>query len=300
MDPLHPLSVLVWDCRHKWSHGVVPMGCEVLGETVCVLSQGKIGSCDSMHVSSTSDLSSWNSVLLPYQYMSLATYQSEFVAVGGRDPMTHEVTDEIWSSKDGMHWQPSLTPMPTKCYHTSCVGATYNLKEFLLVAGGQSSGGLYLDTVEVFQEGQWNAADPLPSACWNARSLIHEGNIYLMGGWNQRFYMYSCSCAMLQSCIKESIAETSPLWKKFKVPGERTTPSSYLSRLFSIDQKCVVRAYDRVTLSWVETTNIREKKESYTPFVATSVLPSGEWLVAHRYYGVNLIRLTSEFLFIAN
>ena len=277
------------------SNRVVPIGCEVIHETVCVLSQGKLDSCDNMYVSSTSDLSSWTSVLLPYQYMSLATYQSNFVVVGGRDPISHEVTDEVWSSSNGIHWQPSLIPIPTKRCHVSCIGATHP-KEFLLVAGGRSSGRVYLDHVDVYQEGRWNAVDPLPSTCWNVRSLIHEGNIYLMGGWGQRFYMYSCSCAMLQSRINEdSTPDSSALWKKFKAPGERATPSSYLSRLFSIDQLCTVRAYDRVTLSWVETTNVREKNDSYTPFVATSILPSGEWLLVHRYYGVNVIKLTCEY-----
>ena len=267
------------------------MRCEVLHDIVCVLSQGKVESCDDLYIST--DLNSWTSITLPCQHMSFATYQSKFVAVGGRHPSTYEVTNKVWTSDTGEDWQPSLPPMPTKRCHTSSVSTKIS-PELLVVVGGRSSGGKYVDVVEVLLREQWNTVDPLPTPCWNVRSTLHEGNIYLMGGWGQNYYAYSCTATMLLMSCEEGISDGSSLWRKFKAPGERTTPASYLSRLISIDQLCTVRAYNNVAQSWVETTEIRTTNGSYTPFVAVAVLQSGEWIVVHRYYGVNKIKLIGK------
>ncbi len=292
MDPLHPLATLQWECCHLWTDPVVPTRCEVLNDTVVILSQGKLECCDSLYVTTCSNLCSWSSITLPKQSMSFTTYQSRFVAVGGRHPCSYEVTNKLWTSSDGLSWQSSLPPMPTGRCHASCVSGTCP-EEFLVVAGGQRTGSIYADTVEVLFRDAWCSVNALPSPCWNVRSILHDGNLYFMGGWGQGFYAYTCSSAQLVlSC--EKVSTSTELWQKFKVPGERVTPGSFQSRLICIDQHCIVRAYDTIRQVWVETTNTKLRTDKYTPFVATTILPSGEFTVVHRYYGFNKIKLLSK------
>ena len=137
----------------------------------------RYGSNDVLHISST-DLHSWTPTTLPYEAMSLTTYQSMFVAVGGRHFSTDEHTDLLFTSDTGLQWQPSLPPMPTKRCYTSSV--SIRSPEVLVVAGGQVSGGRKLNVVELLLGDQWGTVDPLPAPCYSMQSTLHDGNLYFM------------------------------------------------------------------------------------------------------------------------
>ena len=247
-------------------------------------------SSDVLHISST-DLHSWTTTILPYQHMSLTTYQSMFVAVGGCHPSTDEPTDLLFTSDTRLQWQPSLPPMPTKRSYTSSVST--RSPEVLVVAGGRGSGGRELDVVELLLVDQWSTVDPLPAPCRDMHSTLHDGNLYFMGGWEQGDTVYTCSCTSLISSCGNNTTTDRPLWRQFKAPDNYTAAVSYSSRLVNIDPRCSIRAYSSVSQSWVKATSRGDSSHQYIGSVTAAVLPTGE-LVCAREDGVCKIKLSGE------
>ena len=249
---------------------------------------------DLLHISST-NLHSWTTTRLPYNDMSLTTYQDKLVAVGGRHPSTREITDQLLTSATGEDWQPSLPPMPTKRYHTSSVSA--GSPEVVIVAGGTGSDGSALHTVEVLLGDQWSTAHPLPTPCSDIRSSLHEGNFYFTGGEDQENTIYTCSCtSLITSCglTGNDTSTTTPVWRKLEAPDDTAAIVSYSSRLITVDGRCCIRGYSSMRQSWVETTSEGKGEEEDTPYLAAAVLPTGELVVAHRFGGVYRVTLSGE------
>ena len=244
-----------------------------------------------LHISST-DLHSWTTTTLPYRYMSLTTYQSMFVAVGGRHPSTYKYTDLLFTSDTGLQWQPSLPPMPTKRSYTSSVST--RSPEVLVVAGGKGSGGRKLNVVELLLGDQWSTVDPLPAPCFYMSPTLHDGNLYFMGGEGLGDTVYTCSCTSLISSCGTNTTTDRPLWRQFKAPRDNTAAVSYSSHLVSIDCWCIIRAYSSVSQSWVKPTSTGDRSHGYTAYVAAAVLPTGELVYAHRYGGVYKVKLSGE------
>ena len=245
---------------------------------------------DVLHISST-DLHLWTTTTLPYQAMSLTTYQSLFVAVGGRRPSTNEPTNLLFTSDTGLQWQPSLPPMPTKRFNTSSVST--RSPEVLVVAGGQSSVGLE-SNVELLLGDQWStAAPPAPhffvtSMC----STLHDGNLYFMGGREQGATVYTCSCTSLISSCGNNTTTDRPLWRQFRGTSCRSAAAFYSSRLVSIDIDII--AYSSVSQSWVMATSTGDRSDrNHNHFVVAAVLPTGE-LVCALEDGVYKIKLSGE------
>ena len=252
-----------------------------------------------LHVTST-DLQSWTTVSLPYEGMSLTTYQSKFVAVGGCDPTTYEHTDLLFTSDTGLQWHSSLPPMPTKRSYTSSVNS--RSPEFVVVAGGQGSGSRELDIVEMLLGDHWSTVDPLPAPCYDMHATLHNGNMYFMGGDGQGDIVYTCNChSLISSCEKSSSDTTAntPLWGQFKAPRDYTVVVSYLSRLVSIDGVSTIRAYSSMSQSWVKATSVGEGSEKDTDYVAAAVLPTGELVFAHDKGGVYRIKLSGECCYVS-
>ena len=261
---------------------------------MAILSEGDRGN-DVVRIST--DLHSWTTSTLPYQHMSLTTYKSMFVAVGGRHRRTRECTDLLFTSATGLQWQPSLPPMPTKRSDTSLV--TTRSSEVLVVAGGSYSGliSLYesaLDVVELLLGDQWSTVDPLPARCCFLRSTLHDGNLYFMGGWGEGVTVYTCSCTSLISSCGTNTTTDRPLWRQFKGPYDRRTAVSYSSRLVSIDSRCNISAYSSVSQSWVEPTSTGNRSDHHSGLVGAAVLPTGELVCAHHYDGVYKVQLSCE------
>ena len=279
-DLLHPLATLHWEHCHTW-RDVRPTHCAVLHDRVAILTQ-RDWSNDVLHISST-DLHSWTTTTLPYQGMSLTTYQSTFVAVGGRHPSTYEPTDLLFTSDTGLQLQPSLLPMPTKRSYTSSVST--RSPEVLVVAGGEDLGGRELDVVELLLGDQWSTADPLPAQCYSMHSTLHNGNLYFIGGGGQDDTIYTCSCTSLISSCGNNTTADRPLWRQLKAPRNYTAAVSYSSRLVSIDDMCIIKAYSSVSQSWVEATSTGDRSHQYTTtnayYMAAAVLPTGELVYAN-------------------
>ena len=254
---------------------------------MAILTQ-KYGSGDVLHISST-DLHSWTTSTLPYEDMSLTTYQSMFVAVGGRHLHTKEPINLLFTSDTGLQWQASLPPMPTKRSHTSSVST--RSPAALVVAGGWDSGGTF-DVVELLLGDQWSTVDPLPVRCYSMHSTLHDGNLYFMGGWEQGDTVYTCSCTSLISSCGTNTTTDRPLWRQFMGPGDCTAAVSYSSRLVSIDGLCSIIAYSSVSQSWVEATSTGRRSD-YRGNMAAAVLPTGG-LVCARANRVYKVQLSGE------
>ena len=227
--------------------------------------------------------------------MSLTTYQSKFVLVGGHHRSVRELTNTLHTSTKGRQWEPSLPPMPTKRYQTSSVST--RSPEMLIVAGGRGSNTKALDVVEVLQEDKWTTVDPLPAPAYDMHSTLHEGKLHFMGGLEQGTTVYTCSFSSLISSVTESISTTStdsPLWRQYQAPDERAIAVSCSSRLANIDCWGTVRGYCNVSQSWVETTSTGDIPHQYTSFIAATVLTTGDIVYCHRHKGVHRGSLSSE------
>ena len=249
-----------------------------------------IGSNDVLHIST--DLHSWTSTTLPCIGMSLTTYQSMFVAVGGRHPSTSEPTNLLFTSDTELQWQPSLPPMPTKRSSTSSVST--RSPEVLVVAGGWGSGERKLNVVELLLGDQWSTVDPLPAPCFYMCSTLHDGNLYFMGGGLQGDTVYTCSCTSLISSCGTNTTTDRPLWRQFKAPGRYTVAVSYSSRLVSIDCMWTVSAYSSVSQSWLKATSIGDRSHYYDSNMAAAVLPTGELVCACSNGGFYKVKLSGE------
>ena len=253
--------------------------------------RGRSGA-DVLHISST-DLYLWSTTTLPYKGMSLTTYQSMFVAVGGCHPSTYEPTNLLFTSDTGLEWQTSQCPMPTKRYRTSSVST--RSPEVLVVAGGQGSDGRKLNVVELLLGDQWSTVNPLPAPYFYMHSTFHDGNLYFMGGEGMCDTVYTCNCTSLISSCDTNTTTNRQLWRQSKAPRDFTAAVSYSSRLVSIDGNglCTIRAYSTASQSWVEATSTGDRSHQNCHYVAAAVLPTGE-LVCARADEVYKVKLSGE------
>ena len=247
---------------------------------------------DVVYISST-DLQSWTETELPYHGMSLAIYQSKFVAVGGLDLSTREATNTILTSTTGRQWEPSLPPMPTKRYHTSSV--SIKSPKMLVVAGGQRSDDEEINIVEVLMTDLWITIDPVPLPASDMTSTVHEGNLYFMARYcDTPNPIMTCSCtSLISSCTDSSHTSStdSPLWSQFQGPRRYDSIVSYSSQLVIIDYLGTARGYSSITQSWVEAsiagdTLAIDDKDFDDEYAIAYVLPTGELLYCHDEGGV--------------
>ena len=263
--------------------------CVVLHDIVAVLERKRVG--DRLYVSSTS-LNSWTVTSLSYNGMSLATYQSKFVVVGGCLPSTiNEATDQLLTSTTGKDWQSSLPPMPTKRFDASAVSASSS--DVLVVAGGRDSECRGLNVVEVLLGNQWNTTYPLPlPLCCDVRSTFHDNNFYFTGQMTGENVIYTCSCAaLITSCQTSNESTTSQAWMKISKLSDTSAIFSYSSRLIGIGMSGTMSVYSDVTKSWVGTTS--EGKDKYITRFAAAVLPTEGFVVAHKD-GVCRVKISGE------
>ncbi len=231
----------------------------------------------TLHIST--DLHSWTTTKAPYQYSSLTTYQSKFVLVGGRHPLTWEPTNSLLTSTTGLDWKPSLRAMPTHRYGASSVSG--GSPDVLVVAGGRVSYGKNLDVVEVLLNNHWTTADSLPSSCWNMQSTFHEGNFYFTGGYDKRKILFICSLESLIASASNGRTRRQTIWRTVTTLTAIFAIASYVSNLIGIGDYSTI-SYSNKTEEWIETTSEGDRPEQkYGGWIATAVLSTGQLLIAN-------------------
>ncbi len=238
----------------------------MLHDKLCVLDTDR----PELYISSLDNLSSWTTVETPTHSSALTTYHSQLVLIGGREASSYEVTNKLWISEQDaiMNWQSSLLPpMPTRRCDSSAV--TTGTPESIIVAGGLR-GHTYLDTVEALVQEQWSTCQPLPGPCYDMRSTIHNGKLYLMGGAYQGYAVFYCDLVPLISSSQCEQTLATSLWNRFDACEEDSIPVSMGQHLIAMYEN-TINAFSSPTKSWIHVEDLPVGVTSK----AAIVLPNG-------------------------
>lgn len=258
------------------------------------------------------DLDSWTKLSeLDLLCFGIGTYQSKLVLVGGVK-VTGEVCNDWSLSSNGITWQPSLLPMPTKRYSSAVVN-TGN-PEYLVVAGGLGESDEALDVVEVLIEGNWFVVKPLPISCRIKDYCFHDRKLFLNPASIEPFIFSVVYCkikTLLAHCNLCAAGGKSMgiLWKTidrnrdigFSACGTTKYRLDKFARFFAslggrlVTSKCdapwprayLAFAHSPVTKSWVSVGNVPDSFNSFSAI--TVALPTGELVVMS---GIKIYRST--------
>ena len=184
---------------------------------------------------------------------ALTTYQGRLVLVGGREGATGYLTNKLLSLQDDGTWAENLPPMLTRRRSATAVSIGHHL----LVAGGMGedqgeravemlsslcllpTGEMEEDgeretAVEVFDGKRWSTTEPLPEGLSNMKSVLLNGEWYLMGGhWHCRS-VFSASVAALLATAGTG-ERTHSVWRKLpEAPLYWSSPAAFGSLLLAI------------------------------------------------------------------
>ena len=295
VDLLHPLTKLQWEKCSDYIAGNFQKNCAVLNNKVAILTTDSSLDKDKLHVSSI-DLKSWTTFTLPCKCMSLATYKSKFVAVGGLNVSTRQPIDTVFTSDTGLKWQISLPPMKTKRFFTSCIST--RSPHVLVVAGGCDYWGKILDVVEVLQENNWHTVYSLPKPCFGMTATLHQDEVVFTD--RNSATVFKCNyISLISSGTGSTTTSGTPLWIFFLAPDRFTSTISYSSRLVNIGRLGCIRGYCTMSQSWIEVFRIPFPSIFQCDLLilrcdlAIGVLPTGD-LVFSNFHGVYKVKVSGE------
>ena len=215
----------------------------------------------------------------PTEDYTLTIYNSQLVLVGGRNPITLNLTDELCVlDADQQHWNQSLPSMPIKCCQSSAVSTDHHL----IVAGGLDDDLDPLDVVQVYDGHQWRRVEPLPKAGYLMKSNLLKGIWYLAGGDEQEREVF---CTSLHSLIDSTSLDRNrqpSVWKKLpNAPLEWCTPVTIGKQLAAVggssgghSYSSAIYLYSNHTNAWMYVGDLPVACHS----TCTVVLPKGELL----------------------
>ena len=257
----------------------------ILNDKVAILTTRHGMLCDVLHIASV-DLKSWKTSTLPYNHMSLTTYRSQFVTVGGWDVSNGRAINQLYTSDTGLEWQPSLPPMKTKRYDVSCIST--RSPHVLVVTGGCGYSIATLDIVELLLEEQWHTVDPLPKPCYGMSATLHQDEVVFTDLFSATIFKCDCT-SLISSCTESSTTtEDTPLWALLVAPDVTTTTISYSSHLVSMHRDGMIRVYCNINQSWVTVARL-----NVIYFCGAAVLPTGDLVLACAY-GVYRVKVSGE------
>lgn len=223
---------------------------------------------------------SWDLLNTPTENYALTIFNSQLVLLGGRNPITLNLTDKLCVlDADQQHWTQPLPSMPIKCCQSSAVSTDHHL----IVAGGLDDDLDPLDVVHVYDSYQWRRVEPLPKASYSMKSSLLKGIWYLAGGDEQERDVF---CTSLHSLIEYTTSSDryrqTSVWKKLpNVPLEWCTPVSIGKQLAAVggssgghSYSSAIYIYSNHTNAWVYMEDLPVACHS----TCTVVLPTGELL----------------------
>ena len=277
---LHPGAHLKWEHCANLPVGMSDAQAVVVGNKVYVgggitptrATDYNIYSCDftgdiTWKTIKKSSLTSWS---------ALTTYQERLVLVGGIDPSTNISTNQLWVRKYDGTWIQPLPPMPTP----RCRASAVSIEQHLVVAGGWGHLQSYVNVVEVYNGQHWVTTDPLPKCCYYLKYTLHDGFLYLMGGYPQ-------GKSVFQRSVQELVEQATPhppkqsTWNTIHdAPYEYCSVATFGGALVAVggrDKGCKnsLHMYDPLTQSWVHAGEMPVAVDS----TCTITLPSGEIMV---------------------
>ena len=231
---------------------------------------------------------SWETLDTPTVNYALTTYNSQLVLVGGRDPITENITNQLWVLDEQWHWIQPLPPMTTGRSRATSV----NVDHYLVVAGGLDDELDPLDVVEVYDGHQWKKAQSLPKAICSMKSGVFEGIWYLGGGDEQeREIIYTSLYSLILAATTSSeIARQISVWRKLaNVPFEWSTPVMVGEKLATVGgfpYSSAIHVHSRSTNAWVYVGDLPVACHS----TCILVLPTRELLVVGGVGGETLAK----------
>ena len=165
----------------------------------------------------------------PTHWSALTTYQGKPVLVGGEEVGTRHITNKLWSLQDNGTWAEDLPPMLTRRSEATAMSTG----QYLLVAGGRGV-GREERAVEVFDGKMWFKTEPLPKGGQDIKSVLLNGEWYLMGGWCQGRSVFSASVNILLDTAG-TCKGTHTVWRTLpKAPLAFSSPVVFNSLLLAI------------------------------------------------------------------
>ena len=231
---------------------------------------------------------------------TMIAINNQLVLVGGRDREHHGKIKVlgVWDA-DIEQWTHPYPEMHTA--RSSCSAVVYN--EWLVVAGGFTSGGIALSSVEIMniESKQWYAGTPTCAPWYLMRSAIVGDECFFMGGFTDgengasptpTSKMYSVSLPNLISRL-ETGERDGKIWKDISGPQiTHSTPLSISGSLLAVggknnDRKTLtaIHLYQPDTGEWVKVGDLPTPRYWCT---CALLNPSREILVAGGYYGTYL------------
>ena len=252
----------------------------------CVSLHGKIyvgggtttSSDDPHKLFLSTDLKSWSVFETPTSKYALTTYHSQLVLIGGEERNGRYTTNKVWTTgAEQIEWQLSLPPMRTSRYYSSAINPIQNQTEYIIVTGGLKTPEVRLNTVEVFMQEEWSFVQPLPLQCSSIKCTIHDGILYLMGGYGPNKSVFCCK---LDSLIS-SLQSNDTLWKKTsQVPLYYSSCVTFHHHLVSVggtssSSSSNIHAYSPLSRSWLHVGDLPIELNS----TASTVISTGELVV---------------------
>lgn len=246
----------------------------VMGNKIYI--RGEANKLFVVTLNATLNSGSWTVSTTPTSIYALTTYHSRLVLVGGLDTSTLKVTNKLWVSDEGVDWDTSLPPMPTRRALSSAINT--GSPQYLVVAGGRVGVRVETDVVEVFAHEQWSTVQPLPYPCYGMSSTLHNGSWYLIDDSS----MFCCKLAeLLAPCIKTS-TEIDETWflvdDSQKIFYQGSCRTNFQPALISFGQRLVAfshngtHAYSNYTESWVHVHEIADATEKFPIVLPTGAL----------------------------
>lgn len=219
-----------------------------------------------------------------YRFFAMTSIMSQLTVVGGHDPITNKVTNQLaafdMTSHNWIyqHYPPMHTPR--------CRPAVAVYGVWLLVAGGRTSPyGYPLATVELLHTSnkQWLFVSPLPRPCHYMTSAVLDSKWYLVTNSKQVF------CASLPDIISQSVSKcnaskSSTLWCRLPdTPLKESAATVVRGSLLAVggyhddgSSSAAIHLYQPASEKWIKILDLPVAR--YQCFCVS--LPSGELLVA--------------------
>ena len=218
---------------------------------------------------------SWDLLNTPTENYALTAYSSQLVLVGGKNPITESITNQLWVLDQQHQWTQPLPPMATKCFRASAVSINHHL----IVAGGLDNKLDPLNVVEIYDGHQWKCAHPLPKAGSSMKSGLCEGMWYLAGGDEQETGVFYTSLCYLMTITSSETARQTSAWRTLpNLPHEWSTPVIIGRELVAVGghpYSSAVHVFSHSINSWVYVEDLPIACHS----TCTLVIPTGELLV---------------------
>ena len=208
-DLLDPLVSLHWEKRNELPVGIAGAHSVWLNGKLYV-GGGYIhaygGSSAQLLVYSPSE-DSWVVIPTPTEHYALATYHSQLVLVGGRDPTTHKPTSKVWLLED-RSWvpHPTVPDMPVSTYRSPAVG----FGDYLTVSRNVQDEGS--TAMSVFDGQNWLSAQALPEKLYRKCSAVNGDDWYLTGG--KVVYRTSLKSLVASAVSPAAAAAQSAVWER--------------------------------------------------------------------------------------